>query len=147
LRNRRRLEVFEGDAARARRCEAGIARGQIDELGTGRISSPIARHTCRGIGSQRTANTPRARRMDGLFHWLITARSLRTLAEVQRMAKWPSASVVGPVLPARLGRLTPMAPAVDGRGEFARAFTSPLRRAFRTCGPRRLRRVDRVPRT
>jgi len=65
--------------------------------------------------------------MDGLFHWLMTARSLRTLAEVQRMAKWSSASVVGPVLPARLGRLTPMAPAVDGRGELARAFTSTLR--------------------
>jgi hypothetical protein len=27
----------------------------------------MARHTCRGIGSQRTANTPRARRIDSLF--------------------------------------------------------------------------------
>src|SRR5262249_7158961 len=133
--------------ARVRRREAGIACGQIGGLGTGRISSPMARHTCHGIGRQRTANTPRAWRMDGLFHWLITARSLRTLDGVQRMAQRSSVTVFGLVLPAPLGRLTPVAPAVYGRGEFACAFTSPLRRAFRTCEPRRLRRADRVPRT
>ena len=82
-------------------------------------------------------DAPRAWRTDAVFLWLATARPLRTLGTVQRMAQSSSASVFRPVPPP-----DPVASPVVSRGEFARAFTSPLRRAFRTCEPRRLRRSD-----
>jgi len=82
-------------------------------------------------------DAPRAWRTDAVFLWLATARPLRTLGTVQRMAQSSSASVFRPVPPP-----DPVASPVVSRGEFARSFTSPLRRTFRTCEPRRLRRSD-----
>ena len=91
--------------------------------------------------------TPRAPRTDVVFLFaslsFATARRLPTAGRVERMAQSSSARVSGPVLQGLRGRPDPVAPPLDGRGEFARAFTSPLRRAFRTCEPRQLRRADR----
>lgn len=91
--------------------------------------------------------TPRAPRTNDVFLFaslsFAMARCLPTAGRVERMAQSSSARVSGPVLQGLRGRPDPVAPPLDSRGEFARAFTSPLRRAFRTCEPRQLRRADR----
>ena len=132
-----------------------------DSFGLGPID-PRAYPACAGLGpnihrrrvvtfvvtsASNAPRTPRAPRTDVVFLFaalsFATARRLRTAGRVERMAQPSSARVSGPVLPGLRGRPDPVAPPLDGRGEFARAFTSPLRRAFRTCEPRQLRRGDR----
>jgi hypothetical protein len=102
--------------------------------------------------------TPRAPRTDGVFLFaalpFATARPLRTLDRVQRMAQQSAWTLSGQHT--GLTGLTNLP--LTERGErnahrlgerlkaltFARAFTSPLRRAFRMCEPRRVRRGDRA---
>src|SRR5262245_15803427 len=95
-----------------------------------------------------TSNAPRSQqapRTDDVFIFaarqFTTARPLRTIGSVQCIDQRSPVSVVSPVLAIPLGRPDPSAPPVGGRSEFVGAFTSPLQRAFRTCQPRRLRRV------
>jgi hypothetical protein len=50
------------------------------------MSSPMARHTCRGIGSQRTANTPRA--FGDLLAAVLAVAAIPAVATNARIARF-----------------------------------------------------------
>ena len=82
--------------------EASSFLARIPDLrwacGRTRYPSPTPRHICRGVGIQRSANTAGSR-TDVVFLFALlrfaTARTLRTLGVVPRMAERSTAKVVG----------------------------------------------------
>jgi hypothetical protein len=72
------------------------------------VASPSTAPRRRGLGVGTSSSS-------SLRFGFATARPLRTLGRVQRMAQRSSASMLGHILPSLLGRADPLAPPVDGQ--------------------------------